>query len=234
MGSNLSSISALLLGTLSISALHALIPSHWLAFALVGRTQRWSVGRTLGLTALAGTGHLLMTVLLGLAVATFGKALARAIPPQIEHLATAVLLMLLGLYFLLPALLGQRGCRHHHEHAYPMDADAEPSPATGVSQRIQAAGSAPTVMGILVMGMTLSPCLDLLAIFVPAFQLSWPLLMAVGLTMFATTLGIMLTLVWLTMRGMERLNLGWLERNEGQVIGGLLIALGALLLVIKT
>ncbi len=233
MGSNLPSISALLLATLSISALHALIPSHWLTFALVGRAQQWSIGRTLRLAAMAGTGHLVMTVLLGLAVATFGKALARAIPPQVEHLATSLVLILLGLYFLLPALLGQRGCRHHHDHEYSLG-ETESELSHGASERVRSAGNAPTMMGILVMGMTLSPCLDLLAIFVPAFQLSWPMLLMVGLTMFATTLSIMLTLVWLTMRGMDRLNLGWLERNEGPAVGGLLIAIGVLLLVIKT
>ena len=37
---------------------------------------------------------------------------------------------------------------------------------------------------------------------------------------------------WLTLRGLERANLRWLERYEGPVVGGILIALGLLLFAI--
>src|SRR5580698_882069 len=93
------SVPALLLGTLTIAALHALIPSHWLAFALVGRAQRWPMHRTLRITVLAGSGHALLTMVLGLLVAGAGKELQHAIPPQLEHAATGGILVLLGLYF---------------------------------------------------------------------------------------------------------------------------------------
>src|SRR5438477_9851560 len=101
-----SSASALLLGALSIAALHALIPSHWLAFAVVARAQRWPMRRTLSLTALAGAGHVLMTIVLGIAVAAVGKSLLRSIPPALEHAAAAGSLILLGLWFALPSLRG--------------------------------------------------------------------------------------------------------------------------------
>lgn len=229
------SLPTLLLGTLTIAALHALIPSHWLAFALVGRAQRWPVRRTLLVTVLAGFGHALLTTILGLLVATVGKGLQRAIPPQAEHAATSGILILLGFYFLAPALRGRStGCRHaahapdaphDHEKVEVGHGHADHSPAT-LSQRL---GSAPSVMGILALGMTLSPCLDLLSVYVAASALSWPLLLLISLLMAATTVAIMSLLVWLALRGLELLQLAWLERNEGLVVGVLLIALGVLL-----
>ncbi len=233
------SFPALLFGTLTIAALHALIPSHWLAFALVGRAKRWPMRRTLLVTMLAGTGHALLTTILGLLVASVGKGLQRAIPPQAEHAATGSVLILLGLYFVYPALRGRStGCQHPAHAPDPVhDHDAAPaghshaghSPTT-LAQRL---GSAPSVMGVLVLGMTLSPCLDLLSVYVAASALSWPLLLLISLMMATTTVAIMSLLVWLALHGLEMLHLAWLERNEGLVVGLLLIALGVLLFFLK-
>lgn len=233
------SLPALLLGTLTIAALHALIPSHWLAFALVGRAKRWPVRRTLLVTVLAGAGHALLTTILGLLVASVGKGLQRAIPPQAEHAATSGILILLGLYFVVPALRGVLTGRpaaasgaeqpHDHSSAHAGHSHADHSPDT-LAQRL---GSAPSVMGILALGMTLSPCLDLLSVYVAASSLSWPSLLTISLLMATTTVAIMSLLVWLALRGLELLRLAWLERHEGPVVGVLLIALGVLLFFLK-
>jgi nickel/cobalt exporter len=217
--------SALFFGAFSIAAMHALIPSHWLAFAIVGRAHRWTSRRTLTVAALAGGGHILMTVLLGWIVAVVGKELNRAIPPQLEHAATAGLLIALGLYFLWPALCGKSGsCGHIHGEAAHQDQ------ASGSFMR-RIAGT-PTVMGALVLGMTLSPCLDLLSVYVAASALSWQALIAISAIMATTTLVMMLGLIWLTHHGLQRLNLAWLDRNERTVIGSILILLGILLFII--
>lgn len=208
----------LLLGTLSVASLHALIPSHWLAFAVVGRSQRWKTSRTLRTVALAGLGHVLFTTVLGLMVAFAGKALWKSIPPQIEHLAAGVVLIALGAYF----------CFRHHHHAA---SDHDPH----VEKHAEPAGRRmpTTIMGTLAMGMTLSPCLDLLSIYVAASTQPWTLILAVSLLLCSVTLSVMLGLVWLTLKGLDKLRMPWLERYEGPLVGGTLILLGLLLFVIK-
>ena len=220
------SVMALLLGALSISVLHALIPSHWLAFALVGRAQQWTVRRTLLVTALAGTGHVLLTVLLGMVLAVMGKGLLRAISPAAEHAATTGLLIALGLYFAGTGIRCGGSC-HHHGHAHGEEGVCAPA-----TQRLRGPlGEGPTVMGALVLGMTLSPCLDLLSIYVAAATAAVPssVLVAISATMAVTTIGLMLLLVWLTLHGLKHVKLDWLERNEGVALGGILVALGILL-----
>ena len=105
------------------------------------------------------------------------------------------------------------------------DLEEAPKPAT----------SAPTsrtkkVIATFVMGMTLSPCLDLLSIYVMASQLAWHLLLLLSLIMALTTLTTMLLLVWLSFHGLQRVRLAWLDRNEGLVMGAILLLLGVLLL----
>lgn len=231
------SVAALLLATLTIAALHALIPSHWLAFAVVGRSQRWTLRRTLTTTFLAGSGHILLTIVLGILLAVVGKGLLVAIPAWAEHGATAFALIGLGLWFAIPNLRRDRkGCCHHgHQHHKNQQYEqaTETSTKASASGESSAEGSALNAMRVLITGMTLSPCLDLLSVYVGAAGLPWHILALISLLMAATTLGLMLLLVWLTLRGIERLNWRWLERNEGLVVGGVLVALGVLLLCLR-
>ncbi|MBC7529511.1 MAG: hypothetical protein H7308_18440, partial [Chthonomonadaceae bacterium] len=81
----------------------------------------------------------------------------------------------------------------------------------------------------LFLGMTLSPCLDLLSVFIAASRSSWTTIAGVSLTMAVVTLSSMLTLVLLAHKGLERVRFGWLERNEGYAVGGALVGLGILL-----
>ena len=218
------SLGAILAGTVLIAALHALIPSHWLAFAVVGRQQGWTTRRTLTVTTLAGAGHVLLTVVLGLLLVGVGKQFTAKIPPVLEHAVTATLLIALGLYFLRAAL---RGGRHGgHSHGHNLTDEGGTAEHGGVSGRFV---RNPTVVGALVLGMTLSPCLDLLSVYVAASSRPWPVLLLISLLMAVITIGLMTALVWLTLRGLQKLNLHWLEHNEGLAIGVLLMLLGVLL-----
>jgi hypothetical protein len=217
------SLTALLIGTLSIAALHALIPSHWFSFAVVGRAQRWSVRQTLMVTAMAGAGHVLLTVALGLAVAAAGKALTHVIPEWLEHIATSGLLVLLGLYFLWQARFGP-GCHHDEAHHH----SEEPGHRSSVAR----AGANPTAIGALVLGMTLSPCLDLLSVYVAGASMSWGALLLISAVMAGTTVSLMVGLVWAALHGLKQVRWEWLERNESVVVGTALILLGLLLFVI--
>ncbi len=219
------SVTAVLVGAFSIAAVHAMIPSHWLAFAVVGRARGWTPRQTVTVALMAGAGHVILTVALGLLVVLVGKTIEMAIPPEAEHLASGILLIALGLYFVVSGIRG--GGHSHapedcadqgHDHAH-----GKGHSAAGFLVRV---GQNPTVIGVLVLGMTLSPCLDLLSLYVAAAGLAWSVILAVSLVMAATTLGIMLVLVWLTARGLERIRLGWLDKYEGLIVGALLIVLG--------
>ena len=214
--------SAMVLLALAFSnaLLHALIPSHWLSFAVVGRANRWPMRTTLGVTALAGAGHVTVTIVLGLMVARAGKELAGHLPPIVEHAAASAALILLGLFFLVRGLR-RSGCQHpgHHHH------DGSPNSAD--------VAATPGAIAALVLGMTLSPCLDLLSVYIAAASFAWPVIGAVSLVMAVTTLSLMVSFVWLTLQGLQRLKLDWLERNEGLVVSGVLIALGVYVLFLR-
>src|SRR2546430_8506325 len=97
----------------AVSFVHSILPTHWLPFVLAARAQKWPAGKTLAITALAGAGHTLFTVALGVVVLTLGVTVERwtgQVFPWVVGLALAGF----GLYYLRrPA-----GGHHHHHHRH--------------------------------------------------------------------------------------------------------------------
>lgn len=61
---------SLITGAVIISILHALLPSHWLAFVLIGKAQGWHGNKIMKIVLLAGSGHVATITILGLAAGT--------------------------------------------------------------------------------------------------------------------------------------------------------------------
>lgn len=95
-----------------IAFFHAAIPTHWLPFVITARAQRWNRNKTICVTALAGTGHVLCTALLGVLIAWFGIALHDKIGAWFPWIAGGALL-LFGLFYVYRQLSGA-GCGHSH------------------------------------------------------------------------------------------------------------------------
>jgi threonine/homoserine/homoserine lactone efflux protein len=96
----------------SIAFFHAAIPTHWLPFVITARAQRWNRNKTICVTALAGTGHVLFTALLGVLIAWFGIALHERIGAWFSWIAGGALL-LFGLFYVYRQVSGA-GCGHSH------------------------------------------------------------------------------------------------------------------------
>lgn len=80
----------ILIGSLVLSLLNALIPSHWLPFITIGKTERWTEVRTLAVTALAGFAHTVSTTILGLIVGRAGYELSENYHELAESVIPAV------------------------------------------------------------------------------------------------------------------------------------------------
>jgi threonine/homoserine/homoserine lactone efflux protein len=98
----------------SIAFFHAAIPTHWLPFVITARAQRWNRNKTICVTALAGTGHVLVTALLGVLIAWFGIALHDRIGAWFPWIAGGALL-LFGLFYVYRQL---SGASHGHSHLF--------------------------------------------------------------------------------------------------------------------
>lgn len=106
----------------TIAFLHAAIPTHWLPFVLTGRVQKWSRPRTLLVTAICGSGHVLFTAVLGFLVAWLGFALSERVGAWFPRIAGGALLAF-GLFYVYRQFSGHGHGHthmfggHHHEHS---------------------------------------------------------------------------------------------------------------------
>jgi hypothetical protein len=101
----------------TLAAVHALAPDHWMPLAALARAQRWSASRTARIAAACGFAHVTVSVIVGLAGLAAGVQIFDRFGAQLESLAGYVLIGFGVLY----ALWGLRHARahlhgHHHQH----------------------------------------------------------------------------------------------------------------------
>ena len=215
----------------TVAFLHAAIPTHWLPFVLTGRVQRWSRAKTLLITVGCGSGHVLITALLGFLVAWLGYALSDQIGVWFPRIAGGALL-LFGLYYVWRQLTG-RG--HHHSHGHDHDHHHHDDATEGgeFHAELKPAGPAKSdraaILSLLVM-LTFSPCESFIPVYVSGVRYGWKgFALLTGVLSVGTVLG-MVVFTWLTLLGIEKLKSRWLEHYESGLLGGLLCALGVFVL----
>ena len=192
----------------AVAFLHAALPTHWLPFVLVGRAREWSMRKTLSVTAIAGLGHIVVTVALGVAL----TALGLVIRPQLGAVFPFVvggLLIAFGIFQFL---------RHRHaSRAATPDRRLTDSAAT---------------LGLVAL-LALSPSEAFLPLFLANIEQGWAGFAVLSAVLAAATMLGMLLFTSLTVAGAARLNLGALERYEGAVLGVVLCMLGVGVMVLE-
>jgi nickel/cobalt exporter len=220
----------------TVAFFHAAIPTHWLPFVATGRAQGWNQAKTLAVTALAGTGHVMATALIGLLLTIFGIAVSTRIGMWFPFLAGGVLVTL-GLFFIWRQLSGRAHSHTHlfgrgnfdHEHEHEL---ATASPSVGGHEREMTRSRASDRSAILSLFalLTFSPCEGFLPIYVSGIRYGWIGFALLTVILSIATVAGMLFFTWLTLAGFGRLRLGWLERRESGVMGSLLLAVGLLVM----
>ena len=193
----------------AVAFMHAALPTHWLPFVLVGRDRQWPARKTLGVTLMAGAGHVLVTVGLGVLVLAGGLVLEPHFAGAFPYVAGG-LPIALGLYYLL---------RHTHR---PKGADKPTLYAT----------DAAAVTGLVAL-LAVSPCEAFLPVYVSGVHYGWPGFLLLSLVLATATILGMVVFTGVTILGARRLPLGLLERYEAGILGTALCALGVGILFLR-
>lgn len=201
---------ALLAAAAGVGFGHAILPDHWLPLAVVGRTRRYPLARVARLAGLAGLAHVLVSIILGAIVVLVGLRLRSTV----EHAQDAVvggLLILTGIGFALVEVTG-RGHHHHHDHPHHHD-------------HIEG------LAAIVPFGAAASPDLTILPVFLAATTAGT--LAAVGSVVVfgAVTVATIVGLTLSAARGGYQIRGRWLERWGNAFTAGVLVIIGALVLL---
>ncbi len=200
-------MSQILVGTILISLLHALIPSHWIPLVAFARLQKWTDRETLRVSFYLALSHVLSTVLLGIVLGLFFYGL-RSYFQILFHWVGPIVLVLSGFYFMY---------RHHTHHHFHID-----------DHMLDQTQTRRQIIYALLAYMFLSPCMEIIAYFINAGLLSWSLLaICVIIYVVISVLG-MLCWVYVAFRGLKLLNVHRLEHNAGIITGLIMVITGLL------
>jgi nickel/cobalt transporter (NicO) family protein len=243
----------------AVAFLHAAIPTHWLPFVVAARAQHWKKPKTLALTGVAGAGHVLFTIALGVLVVWGGMAINSRIGKAFPLIAGGVLIAL-GLFYLIRQIRGGTGHGHlfgshshhkhehhshdhhphpraheHHTHTYEHEhehVDQDDDIAT-IKQRWSQRRSDRVVIAGLFALLTFSPCEAFLPVFLIGAKYGWIGFVLLSAILAIATVAGMVLFTWLTLAGVEKLKFGALEKFESGILGGVLCLLGVLIILFE-
>ncbi|MEJ2383122.1 MAG: sulfite exporter TauE/SafE family protein [Xanthomonadales bacterium] len=222
----------LVLSAAAIAFIHTILgPDHYLPFIAMAKARGWPVRKTLRITLLCGAGHLGGSVALGLVGIAIGAQIAAL--EWLEGLRGDLAAWLLIGFGLAYTAWGVRqavrnrphthwhehgGIVHRHEHTHRSD-HAHVHDRSGPNASIT-----PWVIFVI---FVLGPCEPLIPLLMyPAAQESLSGVLLVTTVFGVVTVTTMLTVVWLTLVGLERLRLPALERYAHALAGGAVLTCG--------
>ena len=101
----------------AVGVLHTIVPDHWVPITLIARQRGWDRGQTGRAALLAGTGHVLSTLVIAAIVWVAGVAAAKTLGNWISTL-TSLALVAFGLWIAISAFLEMRKADHGHGHSH--------------------------------------------------------------------------------------------------------------------
>jgi nickel/cobalt exporter len=233
-----------------VAFFHAAIPTHWLPFVLTSRVQGWNASKTIAVTALAGTGHVLVTAALGLAITLFGAVLSDRVGAWFPRIAGGALL-LFGAYYLVRQMIGKGHVHFHyphehlheeghsHEHAHGHQHEQEHGHGdhqnTNAPHGCQAHRTSDrTAILSLLAFLTFSPCEGFVPFYVSGIRYGWGGFAVLTAVLSVATVAGMVLFTSLTLAGLSKIKLGLLEKYESLLMGILLCAVGILIILFET
>ena len=220
----------LFLSSCGTAVIHALIPDHWLPFVLLARVERWSEKRVVLLTGLAGSLHVVVTMLFGGLTIVAGSG-------RVEGLAerTGRSLGFLGGLILVVFGVSYGLWRHYREataHARRgdlPDGSAKHLHAHGhlLERWFRGAVTARTL--VVVIG--ISPCALLVPVLFASAVEGSAALLAAALGFALCTIGTMTGVTLFAVRGIRRIDLPFFTRYGDLISGALVAGVGLLMML---
>ncbi len=216
-------MSILVISAVTIAFTHTLMgPDHYLPFIMISKAKKWSLQKTMSVTALCGVGHVLSSVILGFLGIAFGIAL--------RHLTwfeafrgniAAYLLIAFGLaYFLWGLNRAWRNKPHTHFH-FHSDGTAHSHTHTHFNEHTHVHEKSENITPwILFLIFVFGPCEPLIPLLMyPAAQQHWSELLMVAVMFSAITIATMSAIVFLFYKGIDLIPLHKFDRFTHAIAG---------------
>lgn len=213
-----------------VAFMHAAIPTHWLPFVFVGRTQQWSTAKILFITTIAGIGHVAFTTVLGVLMVWLGMVFNEKFNQMFSIFAGGILITF-GIFYIIKHFQGTGHVHYHftnghiHEHRHECVEENQIEVRTKTSDWLAISG----LFTLLIF----SPCEGFLPVFFAGIKYGWLGFFLLSLILAVATVTGMVLFTWLVLLGIEKFKLMALEKYEAILLGSILCILGILVLIFE-
>jgi putative Mn2+ efflux pump MntP len=189
---------------ISVGVLHTLVPDHWAPIAVIARQYHWTRWQTGRAAAIAGLGHTLSTLAIGVVVWLAGVALAVRFGHLVSILSSAALIGF-GLWIVIASLREMRAGFGSHDGLEP-------------------AGERPKARIALLLILGSSPMVEGIPAFFAAARFGTGLLAIMAACFALSTIATYVALCVVSSAALRSLSFGPVERY-GEVLSGAVIAI---------
>ncbi len=214
----------IIVGAILLSALHSILPNHWLTIVAISKAEKWKRNETLFITFLAGITHTITTIIIGILIGYAGWQLSQIAEMYMKVIAPLIL-SVIGVFYIVYDLSGKGSHRHccHSEGEEPKSHRGHFHPDKEKYQK----GKIAVVVSLL-LAMFFSPCLEIEAFYFTAAKYGWQGILSVSVIyLMLSTIG-MVTCVYLGLKGIEKLKFKLLQHHE-RLVSGIMLVLVSLL-----
>lgn len=217
----------LLTTAIALGVVHTVLgPDHYLPFVMLAEAQGWSKTKMLMVTVLSGAGHVLGSVVLGMAGIALGVALQHL--EFIEGIRGSIAAWALIVFGFLYLLWGLRRAWPAHVHVHRhQDGTVHTHAHEHRSTKMHRHPHGTVTVWSLFIIFVLGPCEPLipLLMYPAAGQDGW-LVAGVATAFGIATIGTMVIMTLALSRGMHLISRGGLERYSHALAGGLIFCTG--------
>jgi len=221
----------------SLAILHTLLPDHELPLAMIGRAQKWSIKKMVGVTLVAGTIHISVSVVIGIIALAVSSLLAQRIA-MTAHRISGIFLIGFGLVYSILAW------RREHVHEHPKgeardfhvphapnktDQEAHSHGHSHASSKVKVPpdGKAISRSTWLVAIVGIAPCFTLIPVLVDSMWFGTSTVLLVMIVYAVSTIGSMVILTSIALKTITFLTrLERIERHIEILAGIVILAVG--------
>ncbi|HAM63225.1 MAG: hypothetical protein A2Y20_06765 [Firmicutes bacterium GWF2_51_9] len=225
-----------LLGTAAfIGTVHTVIGvDHYLPFVALSKANTWTMRKTMIVVFVCGVGHVLSSVLLGFAGIALSASLSTLVDLESVRASLATYFLIgFGLLYTLWAL---RNLYKHKEHTHTVDGRIivhDHHETASVEDHLKSQKKSQTTIWGLFILFVLGPCEPLIPILMyPAATQNVGALLLVTVTFTVCTIGTMLAMTYVLLKGMDIVKLSGLHEYSHALAGSAVALCGILMLTL--
>ncbi len=208
----------LVLAVVAVGILHTLVPDHWAPIALLARQSGWTRVQTARAAFIAGFGHTVSTLAIGIVVWLAGVAFAERFGRDVS-VASSLALIGFGGWIAISSWREARGeAPHRHGLGDDHDHDHDHDIASGAARLAK-----PNARMALLLILGSSPMVEGIPAFFAASKFGFGLIALMSVLFAASTIATYMVLCVYSHAALERVSFGPLEKY-GEVLSGAFIA----------